>query len=241
MNAKLSNLDTPHQITAQQLKTLNLPAFDGFPYLATRVVTGLYHLALLHRHYELALLRHIAERQVLANRLHSCLVIADEDCYYYTPEGTGAHSAEIPRGGHVTHGNLKLCAPLERNKELGFREKLLAAYARERNSGGGHIHGDLTKGLDDEVMCGLPALPGAACKPILQLARHAEKHVAGRARSRSAAAARLERNSEPGGENRDRDVVQARFAPLHLGREPALEVGGHANEHVAAKLSHPDE
>ena len=80
--------------------------------------------------------------------------------------------------------------------------------------------------------------PRAAREPVLQLARHAEQHVAGRARGRAAAAARLERDAEAGGEDRDRDVVQARLPPLDLGGEPPLEVGRHADEHVAAKLSH---
>ena len=48
----------------------------------------------------------------------------------------------------------------------------------------------------------------------------------------------VERDAEAGGEDRDRDVVQARAAPLDLGGEPLLEVGRHPHEHVAAKLGH---
>ena len=40
------------QLTAQQVKALNLPVFGSFPYLATRVVPTLYHLSLLPGSFE---------------------------------------------------------------------------------------------------------------------------------------------------------------------------------------------
>lgn len=55
------------QLTAQQVKALNLPVFGSFPYLATRVVPALYHLSLLPGSFEPGLLRYIAQRQVAAN------------------------------------------------------------------------------------------------------------------------------------------------------------------------------
>ena len=88
-------------------------------------------------------------------------------------------------------------------------------------------------------MSGLLALARAAREAVFQVARHAEQHVARGTRGSAAAAARLEWNAEPGGEDRDGDVVQARPSPLDLGGETPLQVGRHANEHVAAKLSHP--
>ena len=47
-----------------------------------------------------------------------------------------------------------------------------------------------------------------------------------------------ERDGEAGGEDRDRDVVQARSAPLDLLRQPTLEIGGHPHEDVAARSGH---
>src|SRR6202521_2342911 len=76
------------QLTTQQLKAHNPPAFDSFPYLTTRVVPALYHLALLPRSFEPELLRHIAQRQVAANKLQTCLVLSPDDCPYYEIDGT---------------------------------------------------------------------------------------------------------------------------------------------------------
>src|SRR5215475_8133121 len=87
-------------------------------------------------------------------------------------------------------------------------------------------------------MSGLVALRSAAREPFLELTGHAEQHVARCARGSAAAAARRECDAETGSEDRDRDVVQARPAPLDLLCEAALEVGRHAYEHVAAKLGH---
>jgi hypothetical protein len=137
------------QLTTQQLKALGLPAFESFPYLTTRVVPALYHLALLPRSFEPELLRHIAQRQVAANKLQTCLVLGPDDCLYYGPDGTEFRSDEIPRGGHVTFGQLRHCVEFEHDDELHVRRKLLAAYVEERNRAGGYLHGDLTKGGRD--------------------------------------------------------------------------------------------
>jgi hypothetical protein len=115
------------QLTTQQGKALNLPAFEGFPYLTTRVVPSLYHLALLPRSFEPELLRHIARRQFAANRLQNCLVFSADDCYYYGIDETEFRSDEIPRGGHAAFGKLRLCVELEDDDELQVRQRRLAA------------------------------------------------------------------------------------------------------------------
>ena len=136
-------------LTAQQVKALNLPAFESFPYLATRVVPAFYHLSLLPGSFEAELLRHIARRQVAANRLHTCLVFGPDDCLYYEIDGTEFHSDEIPRGGHAVFGKLRLCVEVENDNELQVRRRLLAAYVEERSLASGYLFGDLTKGGRD--------------------------------------------------------------------------------------------
>jgi len=147
MHAKEHASMEPHnehqiQLPAQQVKALNLPTFESFPYLATRVVPALYHLALLPRSFEPELLRHIAQRQVAANKLQTCLVFGPNDCLYYGPDGTEFRSDEIPRGGHVTFGQLRQCVEFENDDELQVRQKFLAAYVDKRNRGGGYLVGD---------------------------------------------------------------------------------------------------
>jgi hypothetical protein len=130
------------QLTAQQVKALNLPAFGSFPYLATRVVPALYHLSLLPESFEPELLRHIARRQVAANRLQTCLVFSPDDCLYYEIDGTEFRSDAIPHGGNAVSGKLRLCVEFEPDDELQVRQRLLAAYVEERNRAGGYLVGD---------------------------------------------------------------------------------------------------
>jgi hypothetical protein len=140
------------QLTARQVKALNLPAFGSFHYLTTRVVPALYHLALLPRSFEPELLRHIAQRQVAANRLQTCLVFGPDDCLYYEIDGAEFRSDEIPCGGHAVFGKLRLCVEFENDAELQERQKLLAAYVEERRLAGGYLFGDLTKGGRDATL-----------------------------------------------------------------------------------------
>jgi len=147
MHAKEHASMEPHnehqiQLPAQQVKALNLPTFESLPYLATRVVPAMYHLALLPRSFEPELLRHIAQRQVAVNKLQTCLVFGPNDCLYYGPDGTEFRSDEIPRGGHVTFGQLRQCVEFENDDELQVRQKFLAAYVDKRNRGGGYLVGD---------------------------------------------------------------------------------------------------
>ena len=148
------------QLTTQQVKSLNLPAFEGFPYLTTRVVPSLYHLALLPRSFEPELLRHIARRQFAANRLETCLVFSADDCCYFGIDGTESRSDGIPRGGHAAFGKLRFCVELEHDDELQVRQRLLAAYVEERNRAGGYMLGDLTKGGRDATPDELGRLAG---------------------------------------------------------------------------------
>ena len=136
------------QLTAQQAKALNLPAFGSFPYIATNVVPALYHLSLLPGSFEPELLRYIAQRQVAANKLPTCLVLSPDDCLYYEIDGREFRSEGIPWGGHATFGQLRLCVEFENDDELQVRQRLLAAYVDKRSQAG-YLHGNLTKGGRD--------------------------------------------------------------------------------------------
>jgi hypothetical protein len=136
-------------LTAQQVKGLNLPVFGSFPYLATRLVPALYHLSLLPGSFEPELLRHLAQRQVAANKLPTCLVFGSDDCLYYEIDGTEFRTDAIPHGGFVVSGKLRLCVEFENDDEWQIRQKLLAAYVDARSRAGGYILGDSTKGGHD--------------------------------------------------------------------------------------------
>ena len=154
MHAKEHASMEPHnehqiQLTTQQFKALNFPFFESFPYLMTRVVPAFYHLSLLPGSFEVELLRYIAQRQVAANKLPTCLVFGPDDCIYYEIDGTESRSDAIPHGGYAVFGKLRLCVEFENDDELQVRQKLLAAYVEKRNGAGGYLHGDLTKGGHD--------------------------------------------------------------------------------------------
>jgi hypothetical protein len=151
MKPNTTNINSTRPLTAQQVKVLSLPAFESFPYLATRIVPAFYHLSLLPRSFEAELLRHIAQRQVAANKLQTCLVFSPDDCLYEI-DGTEFRSDEIPRGGQAVFGKLRLCVEFEHDDELQVRQSLLAAYVEERNRAGGYTLGDLTKGGRDATL-----------------------------------------------------------------------------------------
>ena len=133
MKTGIPNLSSSFPITHRQLEAFKLPAFDGFPYISTRVVAALYHLVLLPSTYEVKLLHHIAERQVSANRLPTCLVLGTNECHYYTPDATASREFSIPRGGFIVSGKLQLCVQLERDDDLHSRQRRLLIYEAERN------------------------------------------------------------------------------------------------------------
>ncbi len=124
----------------------SLPAFDGYPYLLTRVVAGLFHINLLPKHLSQEQLKEIGIRQVLANRLLTCVVLGRDSSLYLYPEGFGTVDSGMPRGGRIVMDRLKLGGDFPEDDDLRQRRSALAEYAAMRNQGGGYIHGDLRKG-----------------------------------------------------------------------------------------------
>src|SRR5512139_3764315 len=61
-------------------ESLPVRHFEGFPYLVTHIVPALYHLIVLPAELDRKDLAALTRRQVLANRLKSCLVLGETDC-----------------------------------------------------------------------------------------------------------------------------------------------------------------
>jgi hypothetical protein len=123
----------------------DIPAFDGYPYLVTRVVKGLYHVALLPSRESYEALRDVTRRQVAANRLQSCLVLDAGTALYVHLDGTEQRSANLPRAAAVATRRLRLCREMPEWAELDVRRVRLDAFI-ERHTPGGHLLGDLSKG-----------------------------------------------------------------------------------------------
>lgn len=128
-----------------------LPAFADYPYLATRVVPGLYHLLLLPAERSTPELYALAERQVAANRLQTCLVLAGDRCFFFEEDGSASPSVRPPRGGVQIAGKFQAAEVFPRTPELLARADRLEAWAEEMErlslqSGDAFLFGDLTKG-----------------------------------------------------------------------------------------------
>jgi len=118
--------------------------FQGFPYLVTRIVPALSHVIVLPDATERKLLEWSCS-QFSANRLHTCLVLANDQCTYFEPDGS-RHAQDIaPFGGNLVSDRLKISSAVPRSADLESREKELRDHIRRRRSGG-FITGDLKKG-----------------------------------------------------------------------------------------------
>ena len=122
-----------------------IPAFDGYPYLVTLVVKGLYHVALLAARDSYDVLRDVTRRQVAANRLQSALVIDESTALYVRLDGTEEGSSNLPRGAAVATRRLRLCREMPGSAELDVRRVRLDAFIG-RHTPKGFLLGDVSKG-----------------------------------------------------------------------------------------------
>jgi hypothetical protein len=128
------------------------PAFGGFPYMATYVVSGLNHIILLpmSEDYGIFRLRDIARAQAGLNRLPTCLVINWDQCLYVRPDGTEQDSTNIPKAAWVEYGKLLPDKPFPETGELRSRRLMLQKFSENLKSCKGQgqpmLMGDLTKG-----------------------------------------------------------------------------------------------
>ena len=119
--------------------------FDGFPYLVTYVVPALYHIILLPADLGQSELIEIALRQVMANRLKTCLVLGEGRCVYYDEDGSAVAHTMIPESSHFCSGKLYACAEFGETEEMTVRREALRAF-EDSLRGDGYLFGDPTNG-----------------------------------------------------------------------------------------------
>ena len=124
-----------------------LPYFNGFPYLATRLASAVYHIRLLPAEWSRDAQWDFALRQAGANGLRVCLVRDAERGEYFDPETGRPQFAGIPRAGILPPGDLLPVEAIPETPELRARAEALRAYQRERNGPGTvGVIGDAKKG-----------------------------------------------------------------------------------------------
>ena len=124
---------------------LNVPAFDGVPYIVTQFLASYRHIILLPKDMELSAKWDISVRQATANKLPTILVLREDACVVIRPDGNQAVSHDIPTRAYVVSGNLKLATPFPVTDELLQREIRLKRFEKEHPIDGA-LFGDLTKG-----------------------------------------------------------------------------------------------
>jgi len=129
----------------------NLLAFQGYPYLLTRMVPVLYHVLLLPADWSPEALREVARTQVRANRLQSCLVLGEDFSVFLDPAGGEYISQMSPQGGLLRTDRLLPPEPLPPSAELRQRHHRLQA-SLATGPHGGALRGDPMRG-------GRPATP----------------------------------------------------------------------------------
>lgn len=124
---------------------LNLPRFDGFPYLITRVVSGLYHIIVIPAQQPAEWYQELLHRQGEANQLETCLVLGAGTAWSWTSDGGLARTCLPPSGGVIVTDRLQPCEAFDRTPDLSARHTRLARFSEARKVGG-YLHGDLNKG-----------------------------------------------------------------------------------------------
>ncbi len=129
-------------------KSKSLIELEGFPYLATRLVSLLHHIMLLPRSWRAEQLLGFARQQAQANCLPTCLVLACNLCLYFREDGSAYRSAEVPCGAYVVSKKLAPAEPIPESAELAERQRELVLFgeAQRRALGTGYLLGDLAKG-----------------------------------------------------------------------------------------------
>ncbi len=126
-------------------KSVELKSFDGFPYLVTRVAPAIYHIILIPSSLDDETTMEVINKQVVFNRLETCLVKNSNSCIYFPPHGEGRESKIIPMGGTVISNMLAPSYYFDETEEFIERGKQLKAFQSKFNSDG-YIFGDLSKG-----------------------------------------------------------------------------------------------
>jgi len=136
---------TQSEISSNALSTLNLPVFDGYPYLTVRLAPAFFHLNVVPSDWPLAKLKELTRCQAQANDLPACLVLSQNSAFYVTPDGSDRYANTPPRGGTVVEGILKPSEDFPPTTDLRSRENRLRAFVKGLKQTG-FVMGDLTKG-----------------------------------------------------------------------------------------------
>ena len=133
------------ELLPDTFSTLNLPCFDGYPYLLVRLGPAFFHLSVLPSDWPIGKLKELACSQAQMNDLPVCLALSRDLAFYMTPEGSEAHEDTPPRGGTLVEGLLKLPDISPAMTELREREIRLRAFVKGLKQAG-YVLGDATKG-----------------------------------------------------------------------------------------------
>jgi hypothetical protein len=125
-----------------------LPLFDGYPYLVTRVVPTLLHVILLPRNLSRDALIDAGREQACANKLPTCLVLSEDRSVFFDVDGGQHSSGSPPRADNLVTDKLKPAIPLSESIELTKRAKRLEEFIAHSETNG-YLLGDLRKGGRD--------------------------------------------------------------------------------------------
>ncbi len=84
----------------------------------------------------------------MANKLPTCLVVAEDVCAYYREDGSGFRSSEVPRDVNIASGKLAPAEPIRDSAEIAVRRMKLVLMEESQLTGEGAtiLMGDITKG-----------------------------------------------------------------------------------------------
>jgi hypothetical protein len=133
--------DAPMDLDSQTLveRARDLPVFDGYPYLVTALVGGLYHFIVLPGDLGRSELVTLARRQHSANRLRTCLAGGPDAATYVSDDGEEV--AEVPRCTDPISDRLLGPEEFPITAELRDRQHRLRAFiaASQTRSAGGYL------------------------------------------------------------------------------------------------------
>jgi hypothetical protein len=109
--------------------SLHLPAFDGTPYLATRIEPEFFHVLLLPSEWPLYSQLNVAFRQAEANRLPTCFLLTPDSCLWLRTDGSVLPARAEPRDLAVAVGKLAPCEILPASAGMRERDASLRAHA----------------------------------------------------------------------------------------------------------------
>ncbi len=122
-----------------------VPAFEGYPYLVTRIGhTALRHIALVPADWSRERLVDLARRQAEANQLETCLCLGPAEAVYVVPGHEPSASTFVPRGIPAVD-RLVLAGRIHLTDGDDRRHEALLAYAK-RWRGTGYLVGDGLEG-----------------------------------------------------------------------------------------------